>query len=111
MSDRENFLMDCVISIVSDDYENFEIIFEQTSRLARLKGVNVTEAEVAKALERAIAEGLTEAYMLSPQEPHSQKVGYSVEQLHELWFYVTPSGKSTAKSIPELSGENYLKSG
>jgi hypothetical protein len=107
MSDRENFLVDCVISAVSDDYESFEIIFDQTSRLAGLKGVDVTEAEVAKALERAIAEGLTEAYVLSPQEPHSQKVRYSVEQLHELWFYVTPSGKTSAKSMSELSGENY----
>ena len=107
MSDQEEFLMDCVISIVSDDFESFEIIYEQTSRLAELKGVNLTEADVAKALERAIAEGLAEAYVLSPHEPHTQKIRYAADQLHELWFYVTPSGKTAAKSIPELSGEDY----
>ena len=107
MSDQENFLMDCVISVMSDDYESFEIIFEQTRRLAALKGINVTEAEVANRLELALSNGLAEAYVLSPHEPHSRKVRYSVEQLHELWFYVTPSGKTAAKSIPELSGEDY----
>ena len=107
MSDRESFLMDCVISIVSDDYESFEIIFEQISRLAVLKGFNVTVAEVTEALEHTMVAGLTEAYVLSPQEPHPKKVSYSADELHELWFYVTPSGKTLAKSIPELIGETY----
>ena len=66
MSDQEGFLTDCVIRIMSDDYESFEIIFEQTNRLAGLKGINVTEADVTKALERAIAGGFAEAYVLSP---------------------------------------------
>jgi hypothetical protein len=102
--------MDCVISVASDDYESFEIIFEQSRRLAVLKGMNVTEGEVAKAIERAIASGLAEAYILSPRKPHSVKTQYSPELLHELWFYVTPHGKTTAKSMPELSGEDILPS-
>jgi len=89
---------------MSDDYENFEIVFEQTERLAGLKGMNVTESEVAEALSRAIGEGYAEAYLLSPQIPHGRKVEYSPDQLHELWFYVTPRGKSAAKGIPELEG-------
>jgi hypothetical protein len=108
MIDRDEFLMDCVISVASDDYESFEIIFEQTRRLAALKGMDVTEGDVAKAIERAIANGLTEAYMLSPHKPHSIKAQYSPELLHELWFYVTPHGKTTAKSMPELGGEDIL---
>ena len=106
MGDRENFLMECIISVASDDYESFAIIFEQTSRLGMQKGIYVTEAEVARAIERAIAGGFAQAYVLSPHEPHSVKVEYSPERLDELWFYVTPHGKRAAKSIPELSGEN-----
>jgi len=107
MSDREEFLADWVISITSDDYESFELIFEQVCRLAELKGITVSETEAAKALERAIADGFMEAYVLSPHEPQSLKIKFSLEQLHELWFYVTPIGRTLAKSIPELSGEDY----
>ena len=106
MIDRDIFFMNCVITIASDDYESFEIIFDQTRRLAAVQGIDVTEGEVAKTVERAIADGLAEAYRLSPHEPHSVKVAYLREHLHELWFYVTPLGKSTAKSMAELSGED-----
>jgi hypothetical protein len=101
------FVRDCVITIISDDYETFETILVQTKRLAESRGILVNDQEVADALQEAIVEGLAEAYVLSPHEPHSQKITYSAEHLHELWFYVTPSGKTAAKSIPELSGENY----
>ena len=106
MIDQNEFLMDCVVTAASDDYESFEIIFDQTRRLASLKGIDVTEDEVANAIERAIADELAEAYMLSSHEPHSVKTQYSRDHLHELWFYVTPRGKKTAKSIPELSGDD-----
>jgi hypothetical protein len=99
------FLIDCVVTIVSDDYESFELILEQARSLALLNGMNATESEVAKAIERAIADGLVQAYILSPREPYSTMVPYSEAQLHELWFYATADGKKVAKSIPELSGE------
>jgi len=105
MSDQEKFLTDCVITIISDDYESFEIILEQTRRLAASRGMNVTEAEVAEALKDVISDGFAEAYLLSPHPPHSTKVEYSSGKLHELWFYVTPRGKNVAKSVPELGGE------
>jgi hypothetical protein len=108
MIDRDEFLTECVISVASDDYESFEIIFEQTRGLAMPKGINITEGEVAEAIERAIADGLAEAYILSPSKPHSVRAQYSPERLHELWSYVTPRGKRTAKSIPELGGEDIL---
>jgi hypothetical protein len=106
MSDQEKFLTDCVITIISDDYESFEIILEQTRRLAVSRGLNVTEAEVAEALRHAISEGFAKAHLLSPHPPHSTRVEYSSEKLHELWFYVTPRGKNVAKSVPELGGES-----
>jgi hypothetical protein len=105
MSDQEKFLTECVITIISDDYESFEIVLEQTRRLAALKGLNFTEVEVAEALRHAISDGFAEAHLLSPHPPHSTKVAYSFEKLHELWFYVTPRGKNVAKSIQELGGE------
>jgi hypothetical protein len=104
--DRDEFLRDCVVAVASDDYESFEIIFQQARSLAATKGIKVTKAEVAKTIERAISDGLAEAYMLSSHKPHSVKVQYSSEKLHELWFYVTTQGKKSAKSMSELSGED-----
>jgi hypothetical protein len=102
MSNREEFLTDCVISVISDDYESFEIILEETGRLAASKALNFTEAEVADTLRRIISGGFAEAYLLSPHPPHSTKVEYSSEKLHDLWFYVTPRGRNVAQSIQEL---------
>jgi hypothetical protein len=98
--------MDCVIGVASDEYESVEIILEEIRRLTATKGMNVTEGEVAEAIERAIACGFAESYILSTHEPHAVKAEYSPEQLRELWFYVTPRGRATAKSIAELSGED-----
>jgi hypothetical protein len=103
--DQAGFVRDCVVTIAADDYENFELIFEEAKCVAAIRGIVVNEAEVAEALRRAIGDGLMDAYVLSPQPPHSTKVEYDPDRLHELWFYVTPHGKSTAKGIPELSGE------
>jgi hypothetical protein len=105
MSDHLDFVMDCVVSVVSDDYESFEIIFEQISCLAGLKRLTITEDDVAKAIECAIEKGFVEAYELSPQEPHSLKAKYSPKRLHQLWFYVTPCGKGIAKSMAELGAD------
>jgi len=66
MHDEPDFLKDCVVSEVSDDYENFEIVLKSTKRLAASKGIKVGENEVVDALQRAISEGLISAYTLSP---------------------------------------------
>jgi hypothetical protein len=105
MVNQSSFIKDCVITIISDDYENFQIILEQAKRLGALRKIDVRESEVAEALQQAIAEGYAEAYELSPKPPHSTKVEYKPDRLEELWFYVTARGKGAAKSIPELSGE------
>ena len=106
MSDKTTYLRDCVITIASDDYENFELILEQTKNLAASRGVVTDDVEVAEIVKRLIADGLLEAYELSVQPAYSKKVDYVPEQLHELWYYVTPRGKALAKSILALSGES-----
>ena len=63
--------------------------------------------EVAEALRMAVDEGFLEAFVLSPNPPHSTKVEYSADRLHELWYYVTPRGKSSAKGMPFLLGESF----
>jgi hypothetical protein len=102
MSDKAFFLRDCLIIIAADDYENFELIFNQASRLGASKGFVIKERDVAEALAKAIKDGLLEAYDLSPHPPHCTRVEYSDSQLADLWYYVTPRGKELVRSIPPL---------
>ena len=74
-----SFVKDCVITIMSDDYETFDTVLVQTKKLAQARGVSVSEQEVAEALQAAIVDGFAEAYVLSSEEPYSQKVKYSVD--------------------------------
>ena len=106
MRNESDFLKDCVITIVADDYENFEMVLKETKRLAASRRIKISENEVAEALQDAIADGSVCAYSLSPFPPHSTKVEYNADQLYGLWYYATPIGKSAAKGIPELSSES-----
>ena len=102
--DESDLLKNWVVSAVSDDYESFEIVLKSTKRMAASRGIKASKTEVAKALERAISEGLVSAYILSPIPPHSTKVKYRADQLDALWYYVTPHGKSAAKANHDASG-------
>lgn len=106
MIGRAEFLTDCVVTIVSDDYESFETILEQTRKLAAVHGIEIGESEVAAAVRRATVAGLIQTYILSTREPFSTKVPYSESDLPDLWFYVTPDGKKTVKSMAELGSED-----
>ena len=100
------FLKDCIITVVSDDYESFEIIMNGIKPLMHAKGAQASEAEVALALATLIAEGFVDAYSLSSQQPYAVKLAYDPGRLEELWYYVTPRGKASAKGIDALSGED-----
>jgi hypothetical protein len=91
-------LKDCIVAAVSDDYETFETIVTDVARLPKRKPFEISQTQVAEALRNAIAEGLVDAYVLSPTPPHSTRVEYTDEQLHNLWYYVTARGKAAAKA-------------
>jgi hypothetical protein len=103
MSDKTNFLKDCVVSAASDDYEDFAMIMKDTESIASSRGLTIDAQEVADAVKRAIEEGLLEAFVLSATAPHSIKVEYRADRLRELWYYVTPKGKQAAKGMDSLS--------
>jgi hypothetical protein len=56
MSEKQ-FIKDCVVTIVADDYENIALILKWARRLARLRSVPVSQAQVIAGLEDAIKEG------------------------------------------------------
>jgi len=103
--EKAAFIKDCIITIISDDFESFEIITTQIKPLLLSKGMIATEEEVASILETVIGEGFAEAYVLSSREPHSTRAVYSPERIRELWYYATKKGKTIAKRISKLIGE------
>lgn len=67
MQNKIDFIKDCIITIVSDDYESFEIILKNIKPLIDAKGMEASEAEVAAVLATVIVEGFVDAYTLSGQ--------------------------------------------
>jgi hypothetical protein len=100
--DRQKFAKDCVITMVADDYENFDLILKWAKRLATLRGFSLTKAQVVDGLKDAINDGYVAVYELSPLQ--GRQVRYSAGRLHELYYYATAKGKRSAKGIPKLSG-------
>jgi len=105
-ANKTAFIKDCIMTIVSDDYESLEIIMKDIRPLIHAKGLEASEAEVAAVLATVIAEGLVDAYALSPRQPYAVKVAYDPSRLEELWYFVTERGKAHAKGIQALSGED-----
>ena len=89
-----------VLSAVSDDYEDINQILNYLHRFHEVSLSPATKGEVAEAMADLIASGLAQAYLLSPQPPHSTKVDFDPSRIDELWFYVTPEGK---KFVQELN--------
>jgi hypothetical protein len=67
-------------------------VLEEVVKWAKQDGIDLSESQVLDGLRRAIGEGYLQAYILSPYVPHSTPVPYSDEQIHDLYFLVTPKG-------------------
>jgi hypothetical protein len=93
----DDFIKDCIITIVSDDYESFEIIMKDIKPMMDAKGMKASEAEVAAVLAMVIAEGFVDAYALSTRQPYAVKVAYEPSCLEELWYHVTERGKASQR--------------
>jgi hypothetical protein len=86
-------LRNLVVRAVSDDYEEFQMLFADVAKFAAADRVDFSVDGVADALESSIQEGLVQAYVLSAQRPNPAMVEFSRERLSELWYYATPEGK------------------
>ena len=84
---------DYVLRAMADDYEDFNAVFDETSKLASELGRSVTKPEVIEILESVINEGLAQAYKLSSASPWTTPVDFNKGNIEQLWFYVTPQGK------------------
>lgn len=115
---HDKFVKDCVITMVADTFQKFDLILKWTRKLAASRELVVDKAQVTNALENAIRNKYVAAYEVSLRSPMSaaklsshttlrdlaRPARYSTVRLQELWFYATAKGKRSAKGIPNLSG-------
>ena len=95
---------DYLLRSMADDYESFEILFNEASRQAEEQGQPPSRAEAIEALEQLINEGLAKAYILSPTRSGSMPAEFSRRDVDQLWFYITPDGKRLISNPAALSG-------
>jgi hypothetical protein len=100
--DRKNFMRDLVMTCMADDYENLEIIMRDVTNWGEGRHVFPTRAEVVSAIEKVIADGYAQSFLLSPRPLHSTAVAFDLERVDDLYFYLTPVGKKIVKNVDEL---------
>ena len=60
----ENYVGECVLRAIADDYEEFERIFDDVTEYATGRGGTVSPSATQKALEELIRDGYVQAYDL-----------------------------------------------
>lgn len=105
MEPKWDFLKDCAMNAIADDYENLDHIVSWTTQLMDQKGFTVSSAEIIGALSEVISEGRAQAYQLSPHPPHVSLAKFSATDADKLWFYLTPAGLEAVKNTAQLGCE------
>lgn len=91
-----------VLRAISDDYEEFERIFEDASGWAANRGIKANPENVVEALGQLISEGYARAYTFGTSRSRKpEPAEYSADSVDSLWFYVTPKGKQLARQLQE----------
>ncbi len=97
--DSENYVRECTLRAISDDYEEFERIFRDATQCASGRVKSISRSATQKALEELIRDGYAQAYNLSADGSPALPVTYLPSDLSKLWFYVTASGKKLAEEL------------
>ena len=100
--DRAAALLELVLDVIADDYENLEIILRTINQWYRdepdlkgwkaLEAVPVSRPEVIKSLRVLTDEGFAQAYEYDAETKQFRRVIFREDRAGVLWFYVTDKG-------------------
>lgn len=99
LRDEDQAIGDQVIRATSDDYEDFEMVVTEVSRWAIEHGTTANRQTIFEKLCEVITEGYVGSYLYSHESAKFESVGCLLEDLDELWFYVTAKGKAYATEL------------
>ena len=98
MKGTEEMLREYALRAISDDYENFDRVRQEVTGWAAKYGIVPDDDAIQRALKSLLCDGYAQAYLRHADPPgKAQPVTFSEDSLHELWFYVTPTGKQLAR--------------
>jgi hypothetical protein len=87
------------MSSIANDYEDFEMISNETKKWAEEDGLEFERAEILEELAELIRNDYAKAYLISPDPPHVVVAAYSEACADSLWFMLTTAGKRTMKEL------------
>lgn len=96
-------LCDLLLLLVSDDYESFCYIEEQTRECLSKIGGQVSTSDIESALRKLIAQGDVSAFLLDSQRPDAEAVLVDSRPMSQLWFYATKDGQKKAHILAEVA--------
>jgi molybdopterin synthase catalytic subunit len=93
MSDDRVELRETILSVVADDYEEFDMVVSEASKWIKNSANAPDAAQVTQALMELIAEGDVQALKYVEDSSRYIPVEAELETIRDLWFYITEQGK------------------
>ena len=98
----EEFLTDCTMNAVADDYESLEHVVVWVRKLAEQRGLRPSRRQILRILGDLIRAGYAQAFQLSADKPHSRLAKFSIDNADRLWYHLTPKGLRVVKNTDQL---------
>jgi hypothetical protein len=87
-----------VLDSLADGYRDLDGIVRIVRFWADKEHFELADHELIRALQDAIAANHVQAVQLSSQPPHSTVVTFQRDQVGDLWYELTPKGRSALNS-------------
>jgi hypothetical protein len=105
MKGKDHTIRELVICAAADDYEDFEMVVNEVTRWAAEEGTASNRQTIFEKLREVITDGFMGAYVYSQESTKFEPAECSLENLDELWFYVTAKGKQFVITLGGFDGE------
>ena len=104
-------IKEITLSVISDDYEEIELISAEVEEFCAQHGIGVNRQAVVRSLGELIVEGFALAYVYRDDKQRFEVAEFAPEHVSDLWFYATPKGISLVEARNETVGPAETPSG
>ena len=100
---REYILKIYLMSIVADDYENFEMVIDTVREWAAEDGLGYTLEEILRELRGLTSDGDIQTYTYMTDKQELVVAVYDEMRVNDLWFMLTPAGIQAMNKLDSQS--------
>jgi len=105
MKGKDHTLSELVICAAANDYEDFETVVYEVTRWATERATAANRQTIFETLHEVINDGYVRAYVYAQESAKFKPADCSLEDLDELWFYVTDKGKQFVTRLGGIDGK------